>query len=71
MDGHHFYIEDLKRLENQMPLLQKLPPLVEISQVVTPLNARAWDRQLQELPNQKCAEFVPQGLRNGFRIGFD
>ena len=39
--------------------------------MVTPLNARAWDRQLQELPDHECAEFVSQGLREGFCIGFD
>ena len=30
-----------------MPLSQEPPPLVELSQVVTPLNAGAWDKQLQ------------------------
>ena len=54
-----------------MPLPQEPPPLAEVLQVVTPLKAGAWDKQLQELPDRECAEFVSQGLREGFRIGFD
>ena len=56
----------LKEVGKQMPL-----PLVEVSKVVTPLNVRARERQLQDLPDCECAEFVSQGLREGFHIGFD
>ena len=69
-DGQYVYMEDLRKLGNQMPLPQEPCPLVEVSKVVTPLNVRAWERQLQELPDRECAEFVSQGLREGFRIGF-
>lgn len=56
-------MEDLRRLGNQMPLPQEPPPLVEVSQVVTTLKAGAWDKQIQELPDHECPEFVSQGLR--------
>ena len=46
-----------------MPLPQEPPPLVEVSQVVTTLKTGAWDKQIQELPDHECAEFVSQGLR--------
>ena len=64
-------MEDLRRLGDQMPLPQEPYPLLEVSKVVTPLNIRAWERQLQELSDCECTEFVSQGLREGFHIGFD
>ena len=64
-------MEDLRRLGNEMPLPQEPLPLVEVSQVVTQLKAGAWEKQLQELPNRECAEFVFHGLRERFHIGFD
>lgn len=57
-EGHYVYMEDLRKLGSQMPLPQEPSPLVEVSKVVTPLNVRAWERQLQELPDRECAEFV-------------
>ena len=39
--------------------------------MVTQLKAGTWEKQLQELPNCECAEFVFHGLRERFRIGFD
>ena len=66
MDGHYVCTEDLRRLGNQIPLPQEPPPLVEGFQMVTPLNAKAWDRQLQELPDRES-----KGMTEGFHIGFD
>lgn len=46
-----------------------LPPQMEF--VTTPLNWREWDSSLASHPDQQFRAYVVNGIRFGFRIGFD
>ena len=37
----------------------------------TPLNWREWDRCLQSHPDQRFQQYLVEGIRDGFRVGFD
>ena len=42
-----------------------------MQQIVTPLDWRAWDRRLQSHPDQRFRHYITQGIKRGFRLGFD
>ena len=39
--------------------------------IVTPLQVEVWEAGLAAHPDRQFAEYILQGLRQGFRIGFD
>lgn len=45
------------------------PPL--LSQIVTPLQWQAWEGALRSYPDKQFARLIVDGLREGFRIGFN
>ena len=47
----------------------KLPPGME--QVITPLAWRVWDEALREHPDQRFQRYIVEGIRDGFRVGFN
>ena len=49
--------------------LSHLP--IDILQIATPLQLQIWEDLLQGYPDQKFAQYIVSGLRNGFRIGFN
>ncbi len=46
------------------------PPEV-LKEIVTPLHWETWDSKLLDHPDQRFRRYVVEGLRDGFKIGFD
>ena len=68
--GHYKYMEDLVKLDAcraQVPIHLPEP----MREVVTPLDWREWDRCLAAHPDQQFREYIVNGIRSGFRIGFN
>ena len=43
----------------------------ELQTITTPLNLPKWQSELQSHPDQKFSEFIIQGIKYGFRLGFN
>ena len=43
----------------------------ELSRIYTPLNILEWSRVLASHPDQAFAQYICEGLRSGFRVGFN
>ncbi len=70
--GPYTYTSELLQLQARKPgSLQPLPP--ELYEVDSPLRRcwGAWARALATHPDQTFAQYILQGLLQGFRIGFD
>ena len=63
-------MEDLRHLDACRPEVPTDMPS-PMKEVVTPLTWQEWNRDLASHPVQKLREYVVNGLRWGFRIGFD
>ena len=48
--------------------LSQLPP--ELQQINTPLRVEEWENLLRPHPDRQFCEYLLQGMRRGFRIGF-
>ena len=46
-----------------------LPPF--LTSITTPLNIAAWARELENHPDKEFAQYLLQGISQGFRIGFN
>ena len=46
-----------------------LPP--ELQSIVTPFKLREWSRELSQHPDKSYANYICEGIRDGFRIGYD
>ena len=64
------YMDDLVKLDACLPHLGTSIP-EELRMVRTPLRWTEWDCQLRDHPDQKFREFIVNGIREGFRVGFD
>lgn len=42
-----------------------------MNEITTPLNWREWDWELRDHPDQRFREYIVNGIRNGFHVGFD
>ena len=67
--GHYIYTDHLlclagRRASHPIDLPQHLWP------VNTPLNPRAWASHLQSHPDRAYVDYIVQGIRHGFRLGF-
>ena len=55
-----------------MGIYRPIDPLDHsISEISTPLNITAWERALADHPDKLFVQYLIQGLKNSFRIGFD
>ena len=65
---HYKYMEDLKTMESSG---WPVAPISEIlQQVHTPLRVSVWEECLRSHPDREFAEYITQGLTQGFTIGF-
>ena len=67
------YTSDLLALERRC-LSTRPPPLPDIpnfSRIVTPLVLHAWERALKHHPDSQFRDYLTNGLRHGFRVGFN
>ena len=46
-----------------------LPP--DVSQIASPLRLETWAHELHRHPDREYVQFLVDGMRNGFRIGYD
>ena len=71
--GAYVYMEDLHKVRALRPPPTHTQPIVPpaLAVVFTPLIASAWEAELQSHPDREFANFVVDGIRRGFRIGFD
>ena len=68
---HHYpYTKDLRELDACRPQSQaaQIPP--EACTIATPLSPRRWEQALANHPDRQFARYIVNGLRDGFRIGF-
>ena len=69
-EGHNEYTADLVALESRVsPAQSTVPPL--LSTVLTPVKIPIWEVRLAGHPDRKFVEYVINGLRSGFKIGYD
>ena len=70
-DKHHNkYTADLLALARCRPW-KSLPLPHHLSRVTTSLKLRAWETALRQHPDREFVDFLLQGIREGFRIGFN
>ena len=63
-------MDDLCKMNALRPLRDiKIPLGVDV--VNTPLRWSEWERELVNHPDQRFASFIVEGIRQGFRVGFD
>ena len=68
--GNYRYMGDLRRLEGTTGANTSDLPR-QLREIVTPLQVVEWERALNKHPDQEFAAYVINGIRNGFRVGFD
>ncbi len=65
-------MNDLLALDSFRPLSNKATSLpVTMQQITTPLRWEAWDHSLAPHPDPRFRRYLVDGIREGFRIGFD
>ena len=64
------YTRDLLALEASRPAVPLTIP-AWLSKIVTPLKWEAWTTALAEHPDKDFQHYICQGIRSGFRLGFD
>ncbi len=63
-------MEDLLEIDSCRPSCPiRLPQGMEV--VISPLNWRVWERALARHPDNRFRKYIVEGIRNGFRVGFD
>ena len=68
--SRYISMEDLLAINSCRPAHPvRLPRTME--QVNTPLDWRAWDGALAEHPDPRFRRYIIEGIRDGFRIGFN
>ena len=65
----YMYMEHLAVLDSMQAPLRVLPP--SLCAIVTPLKWAAWDSQLSTHPDQRFRSYIVNGIRFGFKVGFD
>ena len=64
------YMDDLAKMDECRPQHRIYLPR-EMSQINTPLNWCEWDRLLTHHPDQKFRKFIVEGIKCGFRVGYN
>ena len=62
------HIDDLLALEAYRRQVVVSP---QLQAIITPLKWRVWEAVLSTHPNPEFGNYISQGIREGFRIGFD
>ena len=68
--SNYQYTPKLKALAGCAPLNPSRLP-ASLTQIVTPLNWRAWQLALQSHPDRDFASYIVAGIRDGFKVGFN
>ena len=71
LDGRYKYLEHLKVLEQRKLAGSRTvdPQISSIS--YSPLNLAAWNKHLSYHPDRDFADYILNGIQNGFRLGVD
>ena len=69
-DGKYIYWADLQAMRSCKPPRRLVVP-PELGVITTPLVASVWEAELRGHPDSEFADFLVEGIRCGFRIGFD
>lgn len=64
------YMDDLRQLDACVPQAASRLPQAMVA-VLTPLVWREWDRLLKRHPEQQFRSYIVEGIRTGFRVGFN
>ena len=67
--GSYAYMEHLVALDSMRPQSGLVPE--ELCRIVTPLHWQVWDRKLSQHSDQRFRSYIIEGIRYGFRVGFD
>lgn len=68
--GLYPYMDDLLKLDAcWSPMTPGLPQTM--NDIHSPLDWREWDQLLQSHPDQRFRSYIAEGLRQGFRVGFN
>ena len=67
--GAYPYTADLRALNNCIAS-RPLPPIPGLKDIVSPLRYDSWSQALRNHPDQSFVSYLQDGLRGGFRIGF-
>ena len=67
--GKYVYMEDLQGLESTQSSPPAAPPRT-LQHIVSPLRVEVWEEYLSKHPDPTFAQYLLQGLSQGFRIGF-
>lgn len=68
-DERYCYIDDLMAMDQCRSGSHVLP--VEAMKIVTPLKLEAWKQMLMNHPDRSYVNYIVDGIKHGFRIGFD
>ncbi len=68
--GPKHYTEQLEKLESFTPVSKPCLPEA-LLEITTPLIGSVWEQELASHPDKKLATYVTNGIRRGFRVGFD
>jgi hypothetical protein len=60
------YTEDLIELDSCRPAAVE----ERLSRVFTPLKLSQWESMLKNHPNERYVDFIPNGIKDGFRVGY-
>ena len=63
-------MEDLIHLDSCRPKSGKWSVQERLSGVSTPLNLPGWESMLENHPDKQYVYFILNGIRDGFRLGF-
>ena len=63
------YTRDLLTLDSYRPPAYSLPSS-RFCAIVTPLITENWERALEAYPDRVFTQYIVQGVRSGFRVGF-
>ena len=69
-DGKYIYWADLQAMRSCKPPRRLIVP-PELGVITTPLVASVWEAELRGHPDSEFADFLVEGIRCRFRIGFD
>ena len=70
--GHSLpqYTEQLLQLDACRPTPPECQPAALV-EIITPLISEVWEHELANHPDQSFAAYVVNGIKQGFRVGYD
>ena len=69
--GAYPYMRDLIGLQSFKPISPPRPRAEVLNRISTPLKQQAWQQQLASHPDKTFADYIINGISEGFRIGFN